>query len=297
MLNRAPIFINGFSYGGTDLIVNILASHPEVCLLSGETDEVFHSKSPELAGRIIRRAAAWPLEMLAGGELTRTTYLFDRRPLPRLALRYLDLIFYMDKLTSPKNNYKSEGVRYTLSEVRASRFLAKSVNGTVLVNDIFASAYPDATFIAIVRDGLALCESYTRRGRSADKIGAMYDRVSRKMLEYSGTIESYHIVRFEDMVADPVGFMRTVYAYAGLDPAAVTKVRLQSKPVTHSDGTRKYVFGSGADREVNWFPVEDLPRHIIGNANENQRLRLSDKDRDAFLGVAGGAMKELGYEI
>lgn len=292
MLNRAPIFINGFAYGGTNLITNILASHPEVCRLSSETHVLFEGKRDRRVERVIRLATAWPINA-AGGRPISSTSLRERRPLSPALLRYMDLIFYLDKIMSPMNDFKSEGVRYTLAQKSASRFLAKNMNAVALANEIFATAYPDATFIGIIRDGLAICEGFSRRGRSVEKFAALYDRVCRKMIEQSRTINNFHIVRYEDMVRDPVGFMREVYSYAGLTP--VPMVRLQAKRVMKGDGTREYLFGSGRDREASWFPAEELPLYITGGANENQRNRLASKDRETFMRIAGGVMKDLGY--
>ena len=44
MLNKRPIFIIGFARGGTNIILNLLRSHPDVCSPRGETDQVFRGK-------------------------------------------------------------------------------------------------------------------------------------------------------------------------------------------------------------------------------------------------------------
>ena len=42
--------------------------------------------------------------------------------------------------------------------------LSKNGTGTVFATDLLAKMYPDATFIALIRNGLAICEGFTRRG-------------------------------------------------------------------------------------------------------------------------------------
>jgi hypothetical protein len=71
-MNRAPIFVNGFSFGGTNMITNLLASHPEVCWLSGETHEVFYSKPRKKMDKWVRRFFYLPVQVSSG------RHVFDR---------------------------------------------------------------------------------------------------------------------------------------------------------------------------------------------------------------------------
>ena len=41
MMNKQPLFINAFARGGSNIIMNLLLSHPNVCISSGETHKVF----------------------------------------------------------------------------------------------------------------------------------------------------------------------------------------------------------------------------------------------------------------
>ena len=59
MLNRKPIFINGFSSGGTTILTNVLASHPDVCTVS----EIHHLfKGHSLTDTALRAATDGNLE-------------------------------------------------------------------------------------------------------------------------------------------------------------------------------------------------------------------------------------------
>jgi len=294
MLNKAPIFINGFTRGGTNLIMNLLASHPEVSILSGETQEVFCGTSKR-GNRKIRRFFYSPVKAAAGQHIFQTHSFENRKSIPRAMMHYIDLFFYIDKLATERNTFKSEDSRYSLRELNRTRFLAKNINGVVFASDIFAEMYPDATFIAIVRNGLAICEGHIRRGRTADEFGQMYEAVCRKMIQDSTLRKNYHIVYFEDMVADPVGFMKKIYALANLDIAKVSKVRLQAKKSMGEDGSRQYTFGGEKDRETHWFGAETIGNYIRKEVNESQIRRLSAEDRDAFLKQAQRSMEDLGY--
>jgi hypothetical protein len=297
MLNKAPIFVNGFKYGGTNLIMNLLASHPDVCLLSGETQCVFNSSGGRhRLDKWSRRLFYRPIKLSSGKKVFHNTKDIDTpRRLAPFMKPYVDLFFFIDKITADKNEYKSENVRYSREEVRKSRFLAKNVNGLVLASDLFSEMYPDATFIALVRNGLALCEGFMRRGWTAAESGRMYETVCRKMIEDSRKIPNYHLVRFEDMVRDPLGFMKKIYSFAGLDEGRVAKVRLQAKRSMNKDGTRSYTFGGSKDRETHWFPVEEIRNYFRGDVNKNQIEQLGAGDREIFLQQAGSSMEKLGY--
>jgi hypothetical protein len=115
------------------------------------------------------------------------------------------------------------------------------------------------------------------------------------MIQDSQTITNYHILKFEEMVSDPVGFMKIIYEYSGLDFAKVEKVRLQAKRSMNEDGTRSYTFGGSKDRETHWFALKELRNYVRKGVNENQIDRLSPQDKDAFLRQARRSMEILGY--
>ena len=287
--------MNGFKYGGTNLIMNLLASHPDVCWLSGETQQVFNGKRHR-KDKWIRRSFYLPVRMSSGGHVLHMTRDIDTsRRLSRFIMPYVDLLFYLDKITTRNNEYKYENVRYSWEEIRKCRFLAKNVNGLVLASDSFSEMYSDAVFIALVRNGLALCEGYVRRGWSAEDTGRMYETVCQNMLQDSRNIPNYHIVRFEEMVSDPLNFMNKIYSFAGLDGSKVEKVRLQAKRSMNKDGTRSYTFGGSTDRETHWFSLEELGSNVRNDVNSNQIERLSTENKDLFLKQAHNSMKLMSY--
>lgn len=277
------------------MIMNLLASHPDVCWLSAETQFVFNSRRHRL-DRMIRRLLYLPIRISSGDHVLHKTKDIDTpRRISRFIWPYVDLFFFLDKMTTSRNRFRSEGCRYTWSELKNCRFLAKNVNGLVLASTTFSEMYPDASFIALVRNGLALCEGFMRRGWTAGEAGRMYETVCRKMINDSMTLPNYHIVRFEDMVSDPVGFMKKIYACASLDEGKVEKVRLQAKRTMNSDGTRSYAFGGSTDRETHWFSIHELGKYVRNDVNKNQIERLGPENSGIFLKEAHNSMEKLGY--
>lgn len=68
---------------------------------------------------------------------------------------------------------------------------------------------------------------------------------------------------------------------------------MQLKPTLSRSGEHK--LERGFDRQVVWYTKTDLPRHFRTDIDQIQAARLSTKDREIFLKIAGGTMEMLGY--
>lgn len=295
MMNQAPIFINGFQRGGTNILMNLVASHPQVCMLGGETHIVFYGRDWQPAKKWLHRLLAAPL-LLQTGQHTFWPYRFySRRRLVRPLQQYVDAIFFASKVMAPRNRMIRPQQPRPWRQRQRARLLAKNVNGVVLATPIFAEMYPDATFIALVRNGLALCEGFVRRGWTAARAGRMYEAVCQQMLHDAAHLPNYHIVRFEEMIGNPVYTTQRILEQAGLDPRQVNDYRLQAKQSMDKNGRRAYTFGGVQDRETRWFAPAALQTHFRQDVNENQIAQLSASDREIFLHHAGQSMAALGY--
>jgi hypothetical protein len=295
MLNRAPIFVVGFQRGGTNILTNLIASHPDVCALTRETHHVFYGKQSRPVEKWIDRLRYLPILVAARGHLFRATSVQERNGLPRFMMRYVDWLLYRNKMAAYAARANAEANGAGSLPGPATRPLAKNVNGLALATPVLAEMYPDATFVALVRNGLALCESYTRRGWTAEAFGTIYHRVCQRMLHDAATRENYHIVRFEEMIADPAALIEKVYRYAALDLRVVAKFRLQAKQSMDREGRRAYTFGGERDRETRWFDLPDLGSCFRKDVDQNQIARLGERDKQIFLQQAGPSLEALGY--
>ena len=292
----APIFVIGFQRGGTNLLTNLLASHPDLRLLGRETHQVFYGKARETGkGRWIRRGLYLPIMLGAGGHLFRATNLEERGALPAPLGRWVDLLLDRESRSFLQYDPPPRGAASAPAPAR-SRLLAKNVNGMALATPILSAMYPDATFFAMVRHGLALCEGHVRRGRPAEEFGEIYQKVCDRMLRDAAAVPNYHLIRFEQLIADPVAAIRTMFTHARLDPDQVHSYRLQAKQSMGSDGRRSYTFGGQQDRETQWFGPDELRRCFRPDVDANQIARLAPEDRKRFLGRAGDVMSRLGYQ-
>lgn len=174
-----PIFVNGFSRGGTTILTNLLASHPDVCTV-GETHHLFKGTTiTDGAARTVWKCLVHELPVFA---MQREDFFSPRRVCPRRPLsnwtrHHIDRVFHREKLRSfhPRlNGYKEQDSRYSPEELAAGRLVGKNIDGMIYANDAWAAMYPDASFFGLVRNGFALCEGHVRRGRPAEEIGWRY---------------------------------------------------------------------------------------------------------------------------
>ncbi len=299
MLNQEAIFVNGFSRGGTTILTNLLASHPDVCLI-GETHHVFKghriTDSPwRVISKCLRHDA--PIVVGHGQDFFSPRLIKPRKPLSRWAQTRIDRILYREKLRSQHpllNRYKSADAEYTQEELVQARLLCKNIDGMVYANDAFAEMYSDATFLGLVRNGLAVCEGHLRRGRPAAETGYRYQVLVDKMLEDARMMPRYQIMRFEDLICHPLQTLDSLYTHVGLDLARLRQLRMQVRRVMDAQGNHR--LNGSSEWNVVWLDPVDLPAYFQQEVDKNQIKRLSPRDRDAFLQQAGPAMERLGYE-
>lgn len=292
MLNKSPVFVNGFQRGGTNILMRLISSHPQMHILGAEIHEVFYGRETEPMKKWARRLMVIPV-WLTARQHSFWPYRFEaRRPLPALTRRYVDMVFYMHQRLAQNHHYVHGSSSPTSEET--PRMVCKCVNGVVLATPIFAQMYPDATFIALVRNGLALCEGFMRRGWSAERCGRMYQQIGTQMLHDAAHYPNYHIVRFEDLLYDPAQTVNTVYQLAGLDINATPKFKLQAKKSMGQDGQRTISFGA-EEKAVQWYRLDELSQHLHRDVNENQIARLAPADRATFMQYAEATMAQLGY--
>ena len=165
----------------------------------------------------------------------------------------------------------------------------------IYANDAFAEMYPDATFFGLVRHGLAVCEGHLRRGRPAAETGWRYQLLVDKMLQDAEQLPRYRIMRFEDLICNPLQTLQSLYAHAGLEPGRMRQLRMQVRRVMDAQGNHR--LNGNSEWNVVWLDPAELPTYFQQDVDRNQIKRLTTADRDAFLKQAGPAMERLGYDV
>ncbi len=307
MLNHKPVFLNSFARGGSNIVWEILQSHPDACAPIAETDKIIWTKAGRWKGvinvwlslrggyllpRLKKEKGFW---MLNYGLFHANNY--NERGLNKFARNYLDKLLYTWKLKNlhhPFNKYKTKDEIYTLEELEQTRIAAKHVNGLIFLIPALIEMYPDSVHFGLVRNGLALCESRLRRNtfKDAGKFGIMYNKIVSKFIEYEARYPNFHLLKFEDLLAHPKEFVCKLYDKAGLSYRNKISVRLKAKKFVTSEGKHETTLKEGSKY---WIDMDNFFDFVNAEINENQIKRMPLEAQQDFLKYAKESMEKLGY--
>ncbi|TNC82340.1 MAG: hypothetical protein C9356_04805 [Oleiphilus sp.] len=302
MRNRQPIFVNGVARGGTNILMNILLSHPDTAMPSGELQKVIRGYANGDRPRDnFRKKYLYelPLSLLLGKYYFALDQAVERKKPSRIVQLYIDWILYNEKVNAGRsgshNFYRSENEKYLPDQLKAARLVCKNISALVYLTPVFQQAYPDASFVCVTRNGLALLESHIRRGHDIDKFIDFYHEVSQRMLEYRACYDNYMTIRYEDIVDAPIASIKQIYSFVKLDYAAVQKFRFQRKSTVDAQG--KAIDLGKDDRSIVWYSPDTVGSHFKSDINTNQLKNIQTKHKDKFLAKNAAVMEALGYPV
>ena len=302
MLNKKPIFILGFQYGGSNILLNLLRSHPKVCSPRGEIQEVFKGKGfPRPKESIpVMFSKLWgylPIFLSQKQDIFSLDLWEKRHKFSENTIERVDKILFNEKFKArepSQNKYKSQEIEYTMDEIIDSRLLCKILNGNIFLTDMLYNMYPDAVFIALVRNGFALCEGNLRRGHDVRTISQFYEKGCQKMISDEIRITNYHIIKFEDILDRPIESMKKIYDFAALDMNEVKKVRLETKKMVTNDGKHEHIHGVNR-KQVIWYDLESFYLHLQKDVTTNQIKRLTEDQKELIKQNAFNSLKYFDY--
>ena len=289
MLNKKPIFIVAFARGGSNIVLNMLRSHPDVCSPCGETQEIFHGKGN--AGRIDqvkRRLKYLPVALAEKRNVFSMSSWSPRKQFKNSSKKKIDEILYKDRFKGqvPKDSRSF----YTNEELANCRLLCKNLNGLIFTVPNFYDMYPDASFIAVIRDPRAVCEGHIRRNLyQTEEIASYYSKAVQQIIKDEKEIENFHIFRYEDLVAAPRKSLEKIYKACDLKVNAIKEIRMETKKVVGHDN-------SPTGKQMVWYPLNEFHKHILPDANTNQISKLSLKDKSLIEDICEEEMNIFGYK-
>jgi hypothetical protein len=297
MADDRPIFILGIQRGGTNQVLNILRSHPATYWPQGEFHEVFRPRRlrEEGLGAFAKLRRYAPLLATAGDILNP-----DRRP----------------SRPDPLRGARGEAVRAGLARSAADnaaaigrykqalrdqgffaaapapdRMLVKVMNYNVGLAEDLAALYPEARFVGIVRDGLAVCEGHIARGASAEAAAEVYDFVAGRLAALEAAGFPLRTWRFEDLLRAPSRVSQEIYAFCDLDPAATRGVCLQDKErILDAAGKVR-----GMRKLALYYRFEEMARHMRADVNAGAHARLAPAHRAAIEARCAAVLARFGY--
>ena len=281
MKNKKPIFIVGFARGGSNIILNMIRSHPSVCSPVGETQEVFLGKATaSKSDKFFRRLAYLPIVLAERRNIFSISDWRERNFISENSARRVDTILFKD-LFRREENLKGPSEKYTAEEIKSSRLLCKNLNGLIYATRLINNIYPDATFIAFVRDPRAICEGHMRRNTySAEVIANHCSNAMKAMINDSAGLPNYHLFKYEDVVANPE---------KSLDISDLDWVRMETKNIVGYQAAQD-------GKKLMWYRKNDFSQHLVRDANKNQIERLTVYQRTIIEDMCRDQMLALNYQ-
>jgi hypothetical protein len=279
--HKRVIIIAGISRGGTNILWNILQSHPQVCSTIKELTEELNPTQNHRVRSMIDFAISSPVAQLP--------IIRDR------LITWMDQRFYESKmrgLDDPYARQKYQNVLYSEAEMRDAILCLKATDRDLYLVDMLAQAYEDVTVINIVRNGYAVSDSWRRRGQPISKAAKRYCHYMQLLLDFE---EKYGAltIRFEDLMHDPFGHARKVYEFARLEPVELQKIRLKAKLIVTEAGAHRTTMGDAGAKH--WFTRETIQQILVAEQSSIQKNRLSEDDVREFDQIAHDMMRRLGY--
>lgn len=226
------VFVVGCYNSGTTLLHDIIASHPSVAHLPRE-------------GQYCTDQLLIPSEI----GLTRVWALQPETFIP-----------------SPQNEPDAEKIKRQwcghMSNPLLPVFLEKSIPNAARI-EWLNKHFPNAYFIALIRNGYAVAEGIHRKaGQSVEVAAKQWQQSNRIMLNQLEKVENMLLLRYEDFTSQPAKNLDKVMSFLDLD---ASKLRADRKWTVHGDTSN------------------------IRNMNARSLARLSNEDK-AFIHQEAGEL-------
>lgn len=276
------IIICGFRHGGTNILWNILQSHPSVYSPGFETGEILRSIGLTFLPRI-------GAEEIGLSELCQSNSIdplvFGEMLRPHIG-RPLDL----EDCQISDTEY-NRGLR----AVTDRTLCLKSVDDDLALNRALNEFFGNCNFVGLVRNGYAICESWLRNGGDAKLIGKKYRKIGEALIAQSETSKNFVVLRFEDVIEDIFVAAKEIYKLCSLSPVTLRRMRLKVKPVRYRPNELKLKNAGYEMGRKYWMSRSEVREFVVRDISNRQEENLSSTNRSEFEGEAGPILKAFGY--
>lgn len=276
------IIIHGFASGGTNLLSHILQSHPEICSVRSEINELIGERSQ------FSPFDQWRMRnnlLISSNLQDQVSQLFTARKLSVLN----------DGIIGEK--YK--GVAYTDKEVTSSVTLIKGVHlpsfYDLSYSGFLSQMFDQVNHIVLFRNGFAICESWKRRKISPLVSGRIYSKFYHDVTKLNKNQQKFLSLRFEDILIDPFKVSSDLYRFLNLNPIHLKNLRFDVKKTISRVG--EYKVTNGQERDKVWLDQTGIVNFIKSDIDSIQTSMLNAEDKSVFLKNSYDVMRKLGYLV
>lgn len=305
-----PIFIVAFTRGGSNILLNLLRSHPDVVAVRGELQQVFRGAGEEpVWTRLAKRLRYLPILLGERRHVLGVGDWSERGPFGRLTAGTLDRVLHDEPLrarSASENRYISESVEYSREQIARARPVVKNVDGLIMLSRHLARVFPDATFVGLVRNGYAVCEGQVRRGVPLEHAARHYALGVQRMEEDARELKRFALLRYEDLIDPASDTLIRLLDHCELADDRLDRIRLETKAVMSATGEHSLEHHSQAasaragkrstgTKRLVWYEREAYMHHFVADANTHQIARLTREQIALVRSIAGSEMDRHDY--
>ncbi len=189
---------------------------------------------------------------------------------------------------------------YKQSWTPGTRFLTKSPADTLRAR-LIQAYFPDAYFIALVRNGYAVSEGI-RRKRFDDPVrpkfkglettiedaAEQWHNANKVIVDHKQHLHNYMILKYEDMMDNPENALTSALKFCDLSLEGFPFQSLRKLSQTSLSPEIDYCFLTNSDPS---------PLPLVQDLNQQQISRLSIQEIQSITTIARPMLEHFGYEI
>jgi hypothetical protein len=223
----------------------------------------------------------------------------EPKKLTREGRLILDKILYDEKLLARDENqnlFVRQGLEYSDDQIKESRLFCKIVDGLIFFCRELHEIYPDATFVGLIRNPYALCESWMHRRKDIKTSIKHCKLIYERMLDDSREIPNYKIFHYEDLVANPIKVIKCLYNHTDLDLEVVDQFRMEIKK-DRNEEINSINICKRKEKKLVWYEKKKINDHFVKGANVKQIQRLHSAEIKLINRELSSLLQELGYSV
>lgn len=278
---KSLIVVAGMSRGGTNLLWNIIQSHPAIIDSYYELNEILGKKSNiSIYDKILIE-----IEVLSGISIPLSREILSSRISAFSKFSFENDIYNREK--SPDVPYKDaelQSLRVCTKLVSAweSNWLRKILrrNDALKYIPVLEKTYSKLHIFFLVRNGLAVAEGWGRRGADIETAARWYRKYVLSYERYVALNPTRAtIIRFEDLLADPFKSAADISDFLGLARDKDAPLRIAIKPTIRSN---QDVINTTEKKKV-WIARDNFKEYLDTGINDAQIAKLGPAKRSVFI--------------
>ena len=172
------------------------------------------------------------------------------------------------------------------------RLLVKVMNyGIALAPDIL-KIYPNATFIVVLRDLVAVCEGHLARGQDPETVLDLCYEFTERCESLMGLPAPVHAFSFEEYLGDPQKAALKLLAGAGFQTSRDDEIVIQDR-IRVQDQANGHFRSESINRRLR---IRELSDHVRRDVNDASRRRLGEEmERHLSKRLARASARQLRF--